>query len=366
MMESTMMRKIHKYICCFLAPALAVGLGSCDGGELPAAPDAAADAAFVVEGIAAQTRVSYTDYVSSAFEVGDELGACVVEKTDKTIDKGLPVYQFMDGFENVRYRVVEASYTDKYGTVYAHALEPVVPMDVFPVEERYVFYFPYKAGADITKFSHTVLADQNLKEAFQTSDLLRARVNGTDDESVMPSSSLGYSPDNKHQLLKVSMEHVMASIVLKVEKTLVAAGSDATLLNVYRSVSGIDLTRVLTREGQSGATYPNIPGENTQKGDIVMWRFSEMRENDVDYVIYRAVIPGQRIAAGTDFLKLGFVEADNTTVTEKTYKLNVAGSNALSFELTKYYLFTLTQDDGLRFRGIIKDLEDGGDYYYEY
>ena len=271
----------------------------------------------------------------------------------------------MDGFENVRYRVVEKNYTDKYGTSYTRALEPVVPMDVFPVEERYVFYFPYKAGADITKFSHTVLANQNLKEAFQTSDLLRARVNGTDDESVH-SSSLGYSPDNKHQLLKVAMEHVMASIVLKVDKTLVADGSNATLLKVYRSVSGIDLTRVLTREGQSEATYPNIPGENTQKGDIVMWRFSEMRENDVDYVIYRAVIPGQRIAAGTDFLKLGFVEADNTTVTEKIYKLNVAGSNALSFELTKYYLFTLTQDDGLRFRGIIKDLEDGGDYYYEY
>lgn len=362
MMDSTMMRKIYIYICCFLASALAVGLGSCDDGELPVGSVAAADAAFVVEDIAAQTRVSYTDYVSSAFEVGDELGACVVEKTDQTTTAGL---QFMDGFENVRYRVVSKDYTDKYGTVYAHALEPVVPMDVFPVEERYVFYFPYKAGADITNFSHTVLADQNLKEAFQTSDLLRARVNGTDDESVMPSSSLGYSLDYKHQLLKVAMEHVMASIVLKVEKTLVADGSNATLLNVYRSVSGIDLTRVLTREGQSEATYPNIPGENTQKGDIVMWRFSEINEKGVDYVIYRAVIPGQRIAAGKEFLKLGFVEADNT-VTEKTYKLNVAGSNALSFELTKYYLFTLTQDDGLRFRGIIKDLEDGGDYYYEY
>lgn len=361
-----MMRKIHTYIGCFLASALAIGLGSCDGEESPAVPATAADAAFVVEGIAAQTRVSYSNYVSSAFEVGDELGACVVEKTNETTTAGLPVYQFMDGFENVRYRVVEENYTDKYGTSYTRALEPVVPMDVFPVEERYVFYFPYKAGADIRDFSHTVLANQNLKEAFQTSDLLRARVNGTDDESVIHSSSLGYSPDNKHQLLKVAMEHVMASIVLKVDKTLVADGSNATLLNVYRSVSGIDLTRVLTREGQSEATYPNIPGENTQEGDIVMWRFSEMRENDVDYVIYRAVIPGQRIAAGTDFLKLGFVEADNTTVTEKIYKLNVAGSNALSFELTKYYLFTLTQDDGLRFRGIIKDLEDGGDYYYEY
>lgn len=364
MMDSTMIRKIHTYLGCFLASALAVSLGSCDGGELPAAPDAAADAAFVVEGIAAQTRVNYSDYVSSVFEVGDELGAYVVEKTDQT--EGLPDYEFMDGFENVRYRVVESKYEDKYGTVYAHALEPVVPMDVFPVEERYVFYFPYKAGADITNFSHTVLANQNLKEAFQTSDLLRARVNGTDDESVIPSSSLGYSLDYKHQLLKVSMEHVMASIVLKVEKTLVAGGSDATLLNVYRSVSGIDLTRALSKDEQTVAGYPNIPGENTQKGDIVMWRFSEMRENDVDYVIYRAVIPGQSIAAGTEFLKLGFVEADNTTVTEKTYNLNVAGSSAVSFEPTKYYLFTLTEDDGLRFRGIIKDLENGGDYYYEY
>ncbi len=358
MMESTMMRKIHKYICCFLAPALAVGLGSCDGGELPVGSVAAADAAFVVEGIAAQTRVSYSDYVSSAFEVGDELGACVVEKTDQTTDEDLPVYQF----ENVRYRVVEASYTDKYGTVYAHALEPVVPMDVFPVEERYVFYFPYKAGADITKFSHTVLADQNLKEAFQTSDLLRARVNGTDDESVMPSSSLGYSLDNKHQLLKVAMEHVMASIVLKVEKTLVADGSDATLLNVYRSVSGIDLTRTLSKDEQTSADYPTIPGETTKQDDIVMWNTGVGKDSDADYIIYRAVIPGQSVTANSDFLSLTFAGESQ----EKIYKLNVAGSSAVSFEPTKYYLFTLTKDDGLRFRGIIKDLEDGGDYYYEY
>lgn len=357
-----MMRKIHTYIGCFLASALAIGLGSCDGEESPAVPATAADAAFVVEGIAAQTRVNYSNYVSSAFEVGDELGACVVEKTDRTTDKGLPVYQFMDGFENVRYRVVEESYTDKYGTSYTHALEPVVPMDVFPVEERYVFYFPYKAGADITNFSHTVLANQNLKEAFQTSDLFRARVNGTDDESVMPSSSLGYSLDYKHQLLKVAMEHVMASIVLKVEKSLVEEGSNATLLKVYRSVSGIDLTRTLSKEQQTGAEYPNIPGETTQRDDIVMWNTGEGTGSDAGYIIYRAVIPGQIVASNSDFLSLKFADESE----EKTYKLNVAGSSAVSFEPTKYYLFTLTKDDGLRFRGIIKDLENGGDYYYEY
>lgn len=357
-----MMRKIHTYIGCFLASALAVGLGSCDGEESPAVPAAAADAAFVVEGIAAQTRVSYTDYVSSAFEVGDELGAFVVVKTNETTTADLPVYQFMDGFENVRYRVVEENYTDKYGTSYTRALEPVVPMDVFPVEERYVFYFPYKAGADIRDFSHTVLANQNLKEAFQTSDLLRARVNGTDDESVIHSSSLGYSPDNKHQLLKVAMEHVMASIVLKVEKTLVADGSNATLLDVYRSVSGIDLTRTLSKEQQTGADYPNIPGEDTDRGNIVMWNTGVGTGSDSDYIIYRAVIPGQSVTANSDFLSLKFADESK----EKTYKLNVAGSSAVSFEPTKYYLFTLTEDDGLRFRGIIKDLEDGGDYYYEY
>lgn len=362
MMDSTMMRKIHTYLGCFLASALAFGLGSCDGGELPAAPAAAADAAFVVEGIAAQTRVSYSDYVSSAFEAGDELGACVVEKTDRTTEEDLPVYQFMDGFENVRYRVVESKYEDKYGTVYDHALEPVVPMDVFPVEERYVFYFPYKAGANITNFSHTVLADQNLKEAFQTSDLLRARVNGTNDESVIPSSSLGYSLDYKHQLLKVSMEHVMASIVLKVEKTLVADGSNATLLKVYRSVSGIDLTRALSKDEQVGADYPPIPGETTKQDDIVMWNTGEGTDSDAGYIIYRAVIPGQSVTANSEFLSLKFADESK----EKTYKLNVAGSSAVSFEPTKYYLFTLTKDDGLRFRGIIKDLEDGGDYYYEY
>ena len=336
-----MMRKIHTYIGCFLASALAIGLGSCDDEESPAVPATAADAAFVVEGIAAQTRVNYSDYVSSAFEVGDELGACVVEKTNETTTADLPVYQFMDGFENVRYRVVEESYTDKYGTSYTHALEPVVPMDVFPVEERYVFYFPYKAGANITNFSHTVLANQNLKEAFQTSDLLRARVNGTDDESVMPSSSLGYSLDYKHQLLKVAMEHVMASIVLKVEKSLVEEGSNATLLKVYRSVSGIDLTRTLSKDEQTSADYPNIPGETTQTGDIVMWNTGVGKDSDADYIIYRAVIPGQSVGANKPFLRLTFAGEFAGESQAKTYNLNVAGSSAVSFEPTKYYLLSL-------------------------
>ena len=49
---------------------------------------------------------------------------------------------------------------------------------------------------------------------------------------------------------------------------------------------------------------------------------------------------------------------------EKTY--TSAFSNApLTFESKKYYLFTVTET-GLRFRGIIDNLTDEGDYYYEY
>lgn len=139
-------------------------------------------------------------------------------------------------------------------------------------------------------------------------------------------------------------------------------GSDATLLKVYRSVSGIDLTRALSKDEQAGADYPTIPGETTKQDDIVMWNTGVGTDSDAGYIIYRAVIPGQSVDANKPFLRLTFAGENQA----KTYNLNVAGSNDVSFEPTKYYLFTLTEDDGLRFRGIIKDLENGGDYYYEY
>lgn len=358
---NTIIRNIYKCLGLGLVVAFSVVAQGCSNDDgLTDGTAASRHAVFVVNGVDAKTRVAYSNYISSEFEVGDELGACVVLRTGE--DNGKPSYGFMDGFENVRYKVVVADYTHTYtdngnnvSITYTRALAPVIPTDVFPTEKRYVFYYPYKAGADVTNFNHTVLADQSIKEAFETSDLLRARVNGTDEGT---SNTVLQKDDKGNQYLDVSMEHVMASIVLKVEPGLIKEDSKATLCNVCHSVSGIDLTRALSSEEQVDAEYPAIPGETTLVGDITMLKDSYTKDG---YTIYRAVIPGQKVEANTEFFRLTFSDGN-----EKTFNLNVAGNADVSFKPNNYYLFTLTKNDGLRFRGIIEDLKNGGDYFYEY
>ena len=159
----------------------------------------------------------------------------------------------------------------------------------------------------------------------------------------------------------------MASVVLKVESELVPEeGREAKLLNIKRTVSGIDLTRALSKDEQDEAGYPVHEGETVDQGDITMWNQGQEKETTNDgekvYEIFRAVFPAQTVEHDTRFLSFLF-EGDEAP---KIYWMNVNGNKDLVFEPGKYYLFTLTAKDGLRFRGIIKDLEDGGDYFYEY
>ena len=94
----------------------------------------------------------------------------------------------------------------------------------------------------------------------------------------------------------------------------------------------------------------------------MMWNAGQEVDDGTKYEIFRAVFPAQTVEANADFLSFVF----NGYSTAKTYKMNVNGSSEMVFEPGRYYLFTLTADSGLRFRGIIDDLKDGGDYFYEY
>ena len=354
-----------RHLC--LPIAAVAALCGCTGYDgLPAGKRSVGGAEFVASGIAAQTRVSHSGYVSSAMEPGDELGAFVVVRTSLGDESTLPTYGFMPGYtENARYRVVDGAYTGSDGHEYTHALQPEVPMDAFPAHQRYVFYYPYKAKADIQDFSHTVVADQSCETAFESSDLLRARVNATTDESVVPSSIIGTDEATGRQLIGVTMEHVMASVVLRVESQLAptdAAGREAKLLNMYRTVSGVDLTRALSKDEQTGAGYEVAEKETVDQGDITMWNSGQETVDNVTYEVFRAVFPAQRVEPGVAFLSFIF----NGDTAAKTYKMTANGSNALVFEPGRYYMFTLAKDSGLRFNGIIDDLEDGGDYFYEY
>ena len=370
--------KLNKIHICLSLAALATFSACTQEETLSGDTPNGGGAAFVVSTITPLSRVSHQGYVHSEMEEGDELGGCVIEKTGGTVTvngKQLPEYAFMSGYtENARFRVVEGRYQDSDGLTYTHALQAEVPTDIFPANQRYVFYYPYKAGADIQHFSHTVVADQSRKTAFESSDLLRARVNGTADESVVSPSVIGTDETTGQQLLGVKMEHVMASVVLKVESDLVPEeGREAKLLNMYLTVSGIDLTRALSKDEQPDPehAYETQEGEKVDPGNITMWNQGQEKETETTdggeekekvYEIFRAVFPAQTVEHDTRFLSFLF-KGDKEP---KIYWMNVNGNKDLAFEPGKYYLFTLTAKDGLRFRGIIKDLEDGGDYFYEY
>lgn len=365
MFEYMNMKVGLKHICLLTAAVAAFCACTNDDGFTGGARQGGG-AEFVVSGIAAQSRVSHSDYIQSDMEAGDELGAFVIERTSDGDETTLPTYGFVSGYtENARYRVVKGGYTGHDGIAYNFSLEPEVPMDTFPANQRYVFYYPYKAKADIQDFSHTVVADQSRETAFESSDLLRARVNATTDESVVPSSIIGTDEATGRQLIGVTMEHVMVSVVLRVESQLVptdAAGREAKLLNMYRTVSGVDLTRALSKDEQTGAGYEVSETETVDRGEITMWNSGQETVDGVTYEVFRAVFPAQRVEPGVAFLSFVF----NGDPAAKTYKMTANGSNALAFEPGRYYMFTLTKDSGLRFNGIIDDLEDGGDYFYEY
>ena len=306
-------------------PLLLPALTACTDGTDPL-PAPAAHPRFVLQQTV-QTRVAYpTDsYTQSLFEEGDVLGAFVLSGSNTT----LPGER-----SNARYVVTQRQ---EGGPL---TLEPELPQDAFPADAgyTYIFYYPYKEGTEFDDVTHLVEADQRSQARYENSDLLWDAAQGRG--------------INDNLTVNVAMDHAMASIVLEVPTEMMATDAEnnvtgtATLKNVFRRISRIQLQ---TEKPEHGVlTLGN--------SSITMQHFDSRKEDSME--IFRAVIPPQTYSNGLEMFTI------ETPDGEKTY--TSAFSNApLTFESKKYYLFTVTET-GLRFRGIIDNLTDEGDYYYEY
>lgn len=306
-------------------PLLLPALTACTDGT-DSLPASAAQPRFVLQQTV-QTRVTYpTDsYTQSQFEEGDVLGAFVLSGSNTT----LPGER-----SNARYVVTRRQEGAPL------TLEPELPQDAFPADAgyTYIFYYPYREGTVYNNVTHLVEADQRSQARYENSDLLWDAAQGTD--------------TNDNLTVNVAMDHAMASIVLEVPTEMMATDAEnnvtgtATLKNVYRRISIIQLQ---TEKPEHGVlTLGN--------SSITMQHFGSRKEDGME--IFRAVIPPQTYSNGLEMFAI------ETPDGEKTY--TSAFSNApLTFESKKYYLFTVTET-GLRFRGIIDNLTDEGDYYYEY
>ena len=306
-------------------PLLLPALTACTDGTDPL-PAPATHPRFVLQQTV-QTRVTYptNSYTQSLFEKGDVLGAFVLSGSNTT----LPGER-----SNARYVVTQRQ---EGGPL---TLEPELPQDAFPADAgyTYIFYYPYKEGTEFDDVTHLVEADQRSQARYENSDLLWDAAQGRG--------------INDNLTVNVAMDHAMASIVLEVPTEMMATDAEnnvtgtATLKNVSRRISRIQLQ---TEKPEHGVlTLGN--------SSITMQHFDSRKEDSME--IFRAVIPPQTYSNGLEMFTI------ETPDGEKTY--TSAFSNApLTFESKKYYLFTVTET-GLRFRGIIDNLTDEGDYYYEY
>lgn len=320
------------YITLLLMPLLLPALTACTDGTDPL-PAPAAHPRFVLQQTV-QTRVTYpTDsYTQSLFEEGDVLGAFVLSGSNTT----LPGER-----SNARYVVTQRQ---EGGPL---TLEPELPQDAFPADAgyTYIFYYPYREGTDFRDVTHLVEADQRSQARYENSDLLWNAAQGTG--------------TNDNLTVNVAMNHAMASIVLEVPTDMMHAGAEpwAQILNIKSLVAGINLLK-------ESSENPTGNMETVLSQDIYMWLFGDKEIDGKQMHVYRAAIPAQTITNGTPMFRIQTGEGDNNY---KTYNAEFTSGNAnsISFKPGKYYRFTVTET-GLRFAGLIEDLEDGGDHYYEY
>lgn len=291
---------------------------------------------FVVSTNSPQTRVNYGSITQSTFEEGDVLGAFVLDRDGNIVINSSANITY----SNIQYRVV-GNASD--GT---QSLEPVLSQDALPYGDgtyHYIFYYPFREGTTYNNVTHTVQTDQTTPHLYELSDLLwdvATVTQGTDNAPTV----------------EVAMDHAMANIVLEVPQEMMSAeASHAWMLNIKIMVSGISLAA----ENLSDLKGTYGTAETVNAETINMWRFGTRTLDNQAMWQFRVAIPAQEFENNTEMFSIQTEDGKTAT-----YTAQFSGGN-LTFLPGRYYLFTVTET-GLRFRGLIEELEDGGDYYYEY
>lgn len=331
------MIKLRFTILSLIAAALSTQTACTDQTE--SLPALTGTPRFVLHSTNAYSRVSYptNDYTHSAFEEGDIVGAFVLDGNN--VVPGTTA--------NARYKIAGTAESSQ-------TLEPELPQDAFPADASYtyIFYYPYKTGTIYSNVTHKVEADQRLQTwtdedeiphethaRYEQSDLLWDVAKGTDNNGTLT--------------VNVEMNHAMSSIILEVPTEMMySEDPQAQILGIKSLVAGINL---LTESSEK----PTGNMETVLSQNINMWLFTTTIIDEKDMYVFRAVIPAQTISNGTNMFHIQTGENDY-----KTYTAQFTGTG-ITFIPGKYYRFTVTET-GLRFRGLIEDLKNGGDYYYEY
>lgn len=294
-----------------IAPLLLAAAACTDSLPEPARDPAMlldGDYTFVIlqEGDDPASRMTYVDEIRTVFETGDRLGVFVpTEETQKVND--------IFSARNIS--------TDKDVLVLVPP-QGDVNQKIDDTAEEFLFYYPYKATYTLSQINDgvtfTVKTDQSTKENFQASDLLWANLTG----DAAKKDAQGH--------INITMQHAMASIVIKIDADSINAEKGITLLNLPYTANGIKLRSASTPDDL--AYTPST----AKLGDIKAWHAADADR----YAVYRAVVPaGHTIPAGTPILSLDL--ANDNSSDPVTYSL----AADLTLLPGHYYTFNLRSGD---------------------
>lgn len=246
-----------------------------------------------------ESRVSYNELVST-FEDGDIVGVFALNE-DLSPVEGQP--------ENVQYIVTSKTYTGEDSEEYK-VLEPANAAEALEKHKaKYLFYYPYAADMTYQKiqerFDHTVKSDQSKKEDYEASDLLW---------TVEDAGNKKY--------VNVVLDHAMALITVTIDEVNFDPDNGASVLNVLPEADGVSL---LSGKFGSDNAIDRTDGGYTASGEpteIKMYNYAVVSTGHE----FRAAVPAQTLAAGTQIIKVGSKRGNKTFSLRKDLKIE-AGYN---------------------------------------
>lgn len=269
------------------------------------------------------TRVSYEGNVDHAtFDEGDEVGVYAVSPEGTLIP---------DQPTNVSYTVRDITNINT-GTQ-RQVLQPTNPEVAVTKSPnyRYVLYYPYNPNMTLSRlksYTHTVLQDQDSKEAFEASDLLWCY----------------YTPPEGN-VYEVDFDHAMAQIIVETNDE----ATSVYLLNMPLTASGINLVQSLSDDFTYQASVPSYPAMQEEENTLIKAHYFGYAQNGNKQ--FRAVIPAHTFDKEGQGIPAVRIATSNES---KDYKIST-GQGGFTFRPGYDYTLTLSKGNP------IPEIESGED-----
>lgn len=333
--------------------------------QSPAAPDEYIPGLegydFMIATEETYSRTVYTDHFHSEFADKDRLGAFSLQYPlkDSDLDITQPATGWREKEENQNsvytVHVLSNLNPDGDGTDIQRLQVLAGPEDgtALTIQKGgYLLYYPYDEAFNSAEFDHdtttptttnfanlaySVKIDQRKDEDFEKSDLLWDVVTTENSYTGDKIEETG-TTETSSSPIKVYMDHVMATIVVKIDRDSIDSEYGVRLLNLFDTAWGVDLTRNVHLAGGATSVDASSPTQLCAKGHQLRCKYTASDADgntsdadrtksinmhvesfndsyDKDIVVFRAAVPAyQTIAKGQEIIDVMLInERDATT-----------------------------------------------------